>query len=468
MTGKLSVTRRAFLYASALATSAAAYAKQFGPTKDIDERRYVEWDRQLKKANDFSFTSSLFGRRSRRFGWGMEIPKGPFAYKSKRAPSSLDEFETAFLLAAACGVSGWHHGIPYSDSQAGLCTYSARYTGRTFPTAAGIGNTELFYTDDEGTYFVSTRDADGDGNWRDQQMRDSEKLIKTTRHFTRKIANERINLPRKSPHFSAHNVWNANVPGSSLFIPVANISEQLIGFLFIVVASGYTVWDDTEGKPAGALEKFFEQGLLNRDKRYPLSYMEQYLFSTSAVEMGVVGHNIALALQPLGLGGWFFSGISPFSLMGVAASKGIPGLGFEFQTNADWGVPNPVGRKGVYEAYCPPFYANMADAVNAYLALKFGADGSYVDGKAGPFNSPDAKDSAMRPSDHERLAVIAIAEYILQKYGKFPGTVPSIFVRYYTQAHRLDTHFYDKFFKRNYLNTHLENVERWERETDRG
>ncbi|MEM7468133.1 MAG: hypothetical protein AAF387_14760 [Pseudomonadota bacterium] len=444
--------------------SVASYAKSLKSSKEIDERRYVEWDRQLQKANNFSFVNSLFGRRSRRFGWGMEIPRGPLAFKSARPPSSLDEFETAFLLATGCGISGWHHGIPFSESLEGLCSYSTRYAGRTFPTAAGFGNTELFYTDDHGTYFVSTGNENADVNWRDAEMRDSHRLIEAIARMTTNISDNRIELPRKAPHYSAHNLWNANVPGSSVFIPVANISEQLIGFLFIVAAAGYTVWDSYEGKPAGDLDKFFASGLLNRDKRYPLDYMEQYLLSTSAVEMGVIGHNIALALQPLGLGGWFYSGISPFSLMGVAAAKGIDGLGFEFIHDKRWGVPNPVGRKGVYEGYCPPFYPNMRAAVEAYVKIKFDKGGTYDSSIAGPFLDGSIKDTAEKPSQETVEAVIALADYIYTKFGKFPGTVPTIFVRYYTQAHRLETRFYDKFFKRNYLTTHRENVDRWERE----
>ncbi|HRD75385.1 MAG TPA: DUF1116 domain-containing protein, partial [Hyphomicrobiaceae bacterium] len=35
-------------------------------------------------------------------------------------------------------------------------------------------------------------------------------------------------------------------------------------------------------------------------------------------------------VETIGLGGWFFSGISPFSLMGAGAAKGVPGLGFKF------------------------------------------------------------------------------------------------------------------------------------------
>ena len=395
MNTKPSLSRRAFLAVSAMAAAAGTFARDLKSAAGSADR-FAEWDQLLEKANDFSLSSALFGRRSRRFGWGMEIPRGPLAFKSSREPVPLDDFERAFLIAAGVGVSGWHHGIPFSDSQTGLCTYSARYTGRTLPTAAGIGNTDLFYTEDSGTYFVSTRDAVEEGNWAYEKMRSSERLIATIDQYTTRLSEQRIDLPRRGPHYSEHNIWNANVPGSTVFIPVANISEQLLGFLFIIVNSGYTVWDDFRGQPAGELDKFFDSGLLNRDKKYPLSYMEQYLLTTSTVEMGVIGHNIALALQAVGLGGWFFSGISPFSLMGVAANSGIDGLGFSFEKQPDWGVPNPVGRKGLYEGYCPPFYPDMRSAVQAYLDLKFGDGGTYDPAQPGPFNDPGIAGSALR------------------------------------------------------------------------
>ena len=66
------------------------------------------------------------------------------------------------------------------------------------------------------------------------------------------------------------------------------------------------------------------------------------------------------------------------------------------------------------------------------------------------------------PSKETIECVCEIAEYIFKEYGKFPGTVPSIFVRYYVQAHRLETDYYDKYFKPGaYTNTHKANVERW-------
>lgn len=469
---KSTLSRRAFLFLTGLASLAPAFLRNAKaaetplPTLAASPEQLAEWNALLKEATDFPLFSALFGRRSRRFGWGMEIPKGPLKFKSGKTPSSLDDFERALLLAAGSGVSGTHFGIPYSEAENGLATYSARYTGRTLPAAAGIGNTDMFYTEDSGTYFVSTRDAINDGNWAHERMTEAERLIAATRDHTTRLSDKRIELPRGEPHYSAHNAWNANVPGSTVFMPVANVAEQLLGFMFIVLGSGYTIWDDQHGRPAGALEPFFKSGLLNPEKKYPLSYMEQYILSCSSVEMGDMGHNMVLALQTIGLGGWFFSGISPFSLMGAYAAKGVPGLGFKFQTNPKWGVPNPVGLEGLYEACCPPFHQDMRAAVEAYVNLKFGPGGAYDPKSPGPFlDNATIKATAERPEPQLLEAVVKVAEYIYATYGKFPGTVPSIYMRFYVQAHRLETAFYDKFLRDPYLATHGRNVARWLKKT---
>ncbi len=464
--GTRRLSRRAFLYLSGLAALALGRARQATAaieTLAVPAAATVdEWNALLQEATRFPLFSALFGRRSRRFGWGMEIPRGPLAFKSDKPPTPLDDFERSLLLAAGLGVSGWHFGIPYSDTEPGLSTYSVRYTGRTLPAAAGIGNADLFYTEDSGTYFVSTRDATTDGNWAHDRLTEAERLIAVVRSHTRKLSDARVALPRAEPNYSAHNLWNGNVPGSTVFMPVANVSEELLAFLFIVAGSGYTVWDDVHGRPAGALEPHFKSGLLDPEKKYPYSYLEQYILSCCAVEMGDMGHNIALALQTIGLGGWFFSGISPFSLMGAAAGQGVAGLGFRFHTNPRWGVPNPVGLDGVYEGYCPPYHQDMRAAVEAFLDFKFGRGGIYDPTSPGPFRDNAAvKGAAVKPAPALVEAVVAIAEYIHATYGKFPGTVPTIYLRFYTQAHRLETAFYDKFYRDAYLDTHRRNVARW-------
>jgi hypothetical protein len=55
-----------------------------------------------------------------------------------------------------------------------------------------------------------------------------------------------------------------------------------------------------------------------------------------------------------------------------------------------------------------------------------------------------------------------MAQYVCDTFGKFPGTVPSIWVITYLQAHHLDLEFYNNFFKPGaYLDTHARHLELW-------
>lgn len=54
------------------------------------------------------------------------------------------------------------------------------------------------------------------------------------------------------------------------------------------------------------------------------------------------------------------------------------------------------------------------------------------------------------------------AQYIFDRFGKFPGTVPSVFCLTYLQAHHLDLEFYDRHFDQGaYLPTHAEYMDQW-------
>ena len=156
--------------------------------------------------------------------------------------------------------------------------------------------------------------------------------------------------------------------------------------------------------------------------------------------------------------------------MGVAAKQGIPGLGFQFEMKEGWGTPNPLGIPGLYQAYSPPFYPDMRAAIEAFVEFKFARGGAYDPASPGPFaDNAAVKKTAARPSDELVDCVVATAQYVYDTYGKFPGTVPSIFIRYYTQAHRLETGFYDKFMQAgSYLASHAANVARWKKKLGLG
>lgn len=420
-------------------------------------------DSLLEEVRSLPLFTALEGRRARRFARGARLPGGPLAYASELPPLPLDELERAVLIAAGLGLTGWHFGIPYTQAEPGLCTYAARYTGRTAPTAAGLGTPELLFTDDSGTYALLSRDAGATAARASTGQEGAAGLLRAVRDRTRRLSDRRVELPRESPHYSAHNVWNANVPGSTVFVPVCDVAQQLIGFLFIVIGSGALIYDDLAGRPAGDLDRFVDAGLVDRERPYPLSYLEQYILSTCAMEMGIICHNMVLALQAIGLGGWLFTGIHPFSLLGALAEKGLPGLGFRFQRDERWAIPNPVGLDGVYEAFCPPYHADMTAAVRAFVELKFGPGGAYEPSTGGPFRSNAAvMGEAHRPAPALVECVSEVASYVWARYGKFPGTVPTLFVRAYTQAHHLDVEFYDRHFGAgSVLETHRRHMERW-------
>jgi len=54
------------------------------------------------------------------------------------------------------------------------------------------------------------------------------------------------------------------------------------------------------------------------------------------------------------------------------------------------------------------------------------------------------------------------AQYTLDRFGKVPGTVPSILVFIYLRADHLDLDFYNHHLKPGaYLKTHARHMERW-------
>ena len=94
----------------------------------------------LDLAWSYPLFEALYGRRSRRFGLGFEMPEGPFRYKSAHAPVPLSEIEEALLVGAGAGFSGlalWDLPTP--------AAYRCR-SGRTFPTTRPGGHTALFFT----------------------------------------------------------------------------------------------------------------------------------------------------------------------------------------------------------------------------------------------------------------------------------------------------------------------------------
>ncbi|MGF1636260.1 MAG: hypothetical protein ACFCUU_04250 [Cyclobacteriaceae bacterium] len=447
-----------------------ALAQQFDQdnTYFTSKHSTMEHAKAYENLMQFPFLNALFGRRARRFGLGMEIPSGPLAYKSEKEAVPLSETEQMLLVAAATGVSGWNFGIPFGpktpDSHA---EFSLRYTGRTAPTAAGLGTPALFFTDDHGCYCTRTRDTPPQNM---QELNTTENalghIVSVCRKHTTRIRDKRLDLPSAPPYILPPNLWWANKPGSTLFMPVGDAAEECLGILALMVRHGVMVVDHETGAPAGNLEPFVRSGLLDPKKRFPISELQATVYESIAMELAFKGHNIVLMLQAMGLGGLFFNGMDDLTVMGACAGEDIKGLGFRFVEDERWVTPNPVGLKGIYEALCPPNYPDMHAAVNVFVERKFGSKGAYDPKTDGPWKKSEGVKQSVEPYSQEFVDCLSeTAQYIYDKYGKFPGIRSTIMMPGFVQAHHIDTDFYDKYYKEGaYLHTHAEHMANWHSE----
>src|ERR671915_287102 len=394
----------------------------------------------------FPLVEALFGRRSRRFALGDEIPDGPLAYRSRHEPMPLSDLERLIVLTSMGGTTGWHYSITRNATYAPhMANYAAGAAGRTFPSAAGFHTAELFFTDDSGVYFFPTRDA---GALVDPASEEVTPVLMVERHRERlrKLSDGRLYLPAEEPYLEGHNTWCANVPGSLLVIPVADIAQHLLAILCFFVQNGYAIYDDVNDRKIAGLEEF--GGLVDVEEPFPLTFTEQYALTEATAELATACYAGVLMLQALGLGGWMFDGIDRFSMLGASGDPDVPGLGFRYDDDGRWPIPNPTGREGVFEAYCPPHYPDMEAAVEAFSERKFGTGGPYNPETPGAWSdSPGVRGSAQVHDEHFKACVTTQAQYVYDTFGKFPATVSSLMILNYVQAHHLDLEFYDRHFK---------------------
>lgn len=418
--------------------------------------------KQLKQVLQFPLTEALFNRRSRRFFRGGQIPDGPLAYKSNYGPLPLSELERLLILLAVGGVTGWSNLITRHDRYAPhLSNYSGSASGRTLISAAGFQTSDIFFTDDSGTYIVKTRDFQVPVP-RDRRGRTRvEDLLETHKSRIEPLSDKRIHLPRREPYMEGHNTWVANAPGSLLVFPVGDLAQHTLLNIAFYVANGFCIYDDVHRRPIPGIEKF--KDLVDVNNPYPLTFLDQYSLAELSAELAVASFNGQLILQALGLGGWSFDGIDRLTILGASGDPEVPGLGFRYDTDERWAQPNPTGREGVFTAFCPPHYADLYAATDALHQRKFGPGGPFHPETPGPWKESPSVRSSARPFDPQFRECVALqAQYMFDTFGKFPATIPSLLVLMYLQAHHLDLDFYDqKFTPGAYLHTHKEHLKRW-------
>ena len=413
----------------------------------------------------FPLLDALFGRRSRRFGVGMEIPDGPLAYRSSYPPQALSELERTLLIAVGAGVSGWNLGIPHTASgEANTgCNYTVRPLGRTYPSGAATHGSEMLVSDDSGTYITRFRELDAGHIQEYREPGDLHRIVEWLRPHIVKLSDTRLDVPARPPHIVAHNRWVANQPGSTLFVPIADQVDSLLNQLWIRSSEGVCVTDTKSGRLLGKPQPLIAAGKLDPAQAVPLALFENNSRNSTTAELAIASYNVQLVMQAMGLGGWLFSGFNASSLLGAASAQGIRGFGFRFARREDWLQPNPIGLDGLFEPLVPPYVGDMFEAVQRFAERKFGARGNHTVGRPGPYRDAAAvKGAVERPSQAFLDYLGSVAQDVYDSHGKFPGTIPTVGIATYTQAQHIDLDFYDRFYGDGaYLQTHRDHQCDW-------
>jgi hypothetical protein len=204
----------------------------------------------------FPLMEAIAGRRARRFCMGAEIPDGSLAFKSKHKPLPLNEIEQLLVLTSMGGVTGWHFAIMrHARCAPRLSNYCGSPVGRTYPSAAGFVTSELFFTDDNGTYFFPTRDFHPEIEIQDGKV-DLEEFLSVHRRRIRKLSNKRLYIPSSEPYMEGHNTWIANHEGSTLIIPVGDLAQHMLANICFYTQNGFALYDDIARKPIPGVKKF--------------------------------------------------------------------------------------------------------------------------------------------------------------------------------------------------------------------
>ena len=291
-----------------------------------------------------------------------------------------------------------------------------------------------------------------------------------------KVKDGRVDFPRTFPAYASGNRYVSNVPGSTMFVPVTEVTRQYINGLFYVLAQEpgqrpMFVDDFNLFLPCGC-EKWVKSKFLNKEIPIPLSI---YAKGRTEYESLLLLQNLALVSQSMGLGGWIHAAFAPTILLGGYPDIG-PGLGFRFEKPKGIPLPrpypasvdNPVGLDGLLQSYAPPYFKDTDAAIDAILAEKYGPDGLYHDGAtAAPGMKPDVGGGvrargARTSSPRSWRSCARSAATSGSTYGRFPAHCHAIDSSgVWMQCHHIDPEFYEQHFTEAFSSTQAAHARAW-------
>src|SRR5215831_7727506 len=322
----------------------------------------------------------------------MTLDGGPLTYTSDRPPAPLTLDEQAALAFAACGITG--HALaelPYADGaepETGGGTIMMHLVGRTAASGDASHVDTVFVIDDDGAWLLRRpQDHPPQSIPGLVALAREGKLTALYEQSRVRVADARVDIPHDVSYILSLNKWSANRPGTTYFLPIAELTAFYINIVLILFDRdfSYFLLDDRNWFQPAGIGRFARSkgGTLVDDPKLgrimTVTMLETMLLEFAAVEQGGIMQNLGLMTQALGLGGfahfaahpWIWERELGFAMVDLPDTR-ILGMNLLLRLGAhllgrEIQVPTPVGleRDGeiLVRPYCPPYYPTMREAV---------------------------------------------------------------------------------------------------------
>ncbi|WP_207757538.1 hypothetical protein [Nonomuraea cypriaca] len=433
---------------------------------------------------------TIWRRRTHRISRGASVPAGSMSYRSPHPPMPLTELEEAVLIALT-GCSGLTMpDRPFEDPRDGepiMAKPNLHMTGRTAGSPDNAQGTHFFMINDSGTYYLRKLEPSPDLPF------DAGTLVERARRAKVKVLPHRLDVAEGMRDFPAYldsNRFLSNLPGTTVFLPVVDLSHQYINALMYLLTQpeGHrpALVDDRNLYRSAGVRKWVKNGFLNAELKLPLGALGPM---RTQVEADLLVQNMMLVADAMGLGAWIHATIHPQIMLGDPKFSQAYGrmLGFDFVVPrfrlADiprWHVPlpkyaalrsHPVGLRAdgehLIKAACPPNYASMEEAVESVVRAKFGPGGIYTDEKtfAGIYKGDYGRRYLTEAGEYDQQVIDCVRDvcvYLHATHGRFPAHTDAIHVPgIWLQTHHVESEYYERFFVNGTTDVHARHATRW-------
>ena len=435
---------------------------------------------------------ALWSRRTHRVSSGTSIPAGTMTYYSNQPRAPLSELEEAVLIAVTGCTGLTMPDRPFSDPATRkpiMAKPNLTMAGRTAGSPDNAQGTHFFMINDQGTFYL--RKLPPAENGVDPLAPDV--LVARARQSKVMVLDRRVDVGKDQRDFPAYldsNRFLSNLPGTTVFFPVVDLSRQYInGMMYILTQpddARPTIVDDRNFYVPAGVKAWIKRGFLNKDIKIPLGVIGPL---RTQIEADLLLQNLMLVADSMGLGAWIHGALTPPILLGdpkYTAKYGTM-LGFDFATPRwrlldilRWQIPlpkyanirsNPIGLKhnGEYliKAMCPPYYGSMSDAVDEIVKEKFGPAGIFRDQAlfSKIYKDDYGKRYLSEAADYSENVINCVRDictYIYKTHGRFPAHCDAIFAPgVWLQAHHIEDAYYERFFTHGLDMVHRDHNRQW-------